>query len=372
MPVDDASVARQAVVLDAEGLDALVRCLREDGRLPVAAGIRDGAVVIEALGPRDTLPSGWVEEKDAGRATVRRREDARRFAHLLGASGWKRLFFPAARVLFEARKEGDSGAFVVEAPEPAAAPLALVGVRPCDLAALATLDRVFAEGPYPDSVWSRGRRSAFVVAAACTESAATCFCASLGSGPGLPGSGFDVGLVEIGEPNEPAWLVRAASEPGEAMLARLRSRPAAAADLEAAERAVAHASRTQTRSLAPGAAAALRERTDPATYEAVAERCFACGNCTLVCPTCFCTTCIDRIAIDGRSAARERVSDTCFSRDFTALHGGAVRTSRGARYRQWIRHKLVHLEDQFGAPGCVGCGRCIAWCPAAIDLTAEA
>ena len=106
-------------------------------------------------------------------------------------------------------------------------------------------------------------------------------------------------------------------------------------------------------------------------WDEVAARCLACTNCTLVCPTCFCTSIEDVSDLPGDLDERHRVWDSCFSMEYSRLHGGAVRTSTGARYRQWMTHKLASWIDQFGTSGCVGCGRCITWCPAGIDLTEE-
>ena len=107
-------------------------------------------------------------------------------------------------------------------------------------------------------------------------------------------------------------------------------------------------------------------------WDAVAERCLSCTNCTAVCPTCFCTSVEDVTDLSGDVAGRERVWDSCFNADFSYIHGGTVRGSTRSRYRQWMTHKLGSWIDQFGMSGCVGCGRCITWCPAAIDITEEA
>jgi Fe-S oxidoreductase len=92
----------------------------------------------------------------------------------------------------------------------------------------------------------------------------------------------------------------------------------------------------------------------------------------MVCPTCFCATVEDATDLTGSATERRRVWDSCFSQEFSYIHGGSVRTSAGARYRQWITHKLATWHEQFGVSGCVGCGRCITWCPVGIDITAEA
>ena len=103
----------------------------------------------------------------------------------------------------------------------------------------------------------------------------------------------------------------------------------------------------------------------------VTERCLNCANCTMVCPTCFCTTVEDVTDLTGEHAERWRKWDSCFTMDFSYIHGGSVRSSTQSRYRQWITHKLATWIDQFGTSGCVGCGRCITWCPVAIDITEE-
>ena len=102
------------------------------------------------------------------------------------------------------------------------------------------------------------------------------------------------------------------------------------------------------------------------------QRCLTCGNCTMVCPTCFCTTTEDVTDLTGDHAERWRHWDSCFDLDFSYLHGGPCAPRARSRYRQWLTHKLGTWHDQFGSSGCVGCGRCIVWCPVGIDITEEA
>jgi ferredoxin len=193
----------------------------------------------------------------------------------------------------------------------------------------------------------------------------------MGTGPALPEGGYDLGLVEV-LAGEHRLVVSVASSLGEELLAELPTRPASDADLAAAAATGDAARAAMGRQLDTGGVRDLLvHNPEHPCWDHVAARCLACGNCTLVCPTCFCTTTEDRTSLDGTSDERWRRWDSCFSLDFSYAAGGAVRSSVRSRYRQWLTHKLATWWDQFGESGCVGCGRCIVWCPVGIDLTEE-
>ncbi len=356
-------------MLSPPGLAALANALIGDGYRLVGPTVRSEAVVLEELESADELPWGWDVDADAGRYRLRRRADRAVFAHAVGPQPWKRYLLPPASLLWRARR-GESG-FSVDPPEDPLPRYALFGVRSCDLAAIAVQDRVLATSAHPDSGY-RGRRArSFVVAADCATPAGTCFCSSLGCGPAAAG-GYDVALTEVVTGEEHLFLARAGSAAGEAVLPRLPSRPATPHDLDAARAVVGEAAQRMGRRLDPDGLPELlaAHREDPHWNE-VAQRCLSCGNCTLVCPTCFCTTVVDATDVTGTVAERRRHWDSCFDLDFSYLHAGSVRASTSARYRHWISHKLGTWPEQFGTAGCVGCGRCITWCPVGIDITAE-
>jgi ferredoxin len=193
----------------------------------------------------------------------------------------------------------------------------------------------------------------------------------MGTGPD-PQEGFDLALTEIMDEAGHRFLVRSGTTRGADLLERIASRSASDADVASAaavvDRAVTRMGRqldtTDLRDL-------LYANADHPQWDDVAQRCLACSNCTLVCPTCFCTTVTDSTSLVDGTSERWRVWDSCFTGEFTHLESGNVRESTKSRYRQWATHKLAAWWDQFGSSGCVGCGRCITWCPAAIDLTAE-
>lgn len=341
------------VVLDLRGLDALIRVLAQDGRVVVGPVLRDDAITLAELGSADDLPGGWGVQTGPGHYRVRRREDEAVFGHSAGPQSWKRFLHPPRRALLSSDGTGFHAA-----PESPVS-YAFFGVRPCDLAAIAKLRQVVG-GPAP-----------FVVTAQCTEPGEVCFCSSMGCGPGA-GSGYDIALTERVDGDGHRFLATSGTEEGAAVLTRVPSRPAARHDVELADRDVTAAEERMGRSMPEvDLRDLLAANRDSAHWESVAERCLTCGNCTMVCPTCFCVSVEDRTDLDGNAERAQRWA-SCFEIDFSYLHGGAVRTSGASRYRQWMTHKLGTWHDQFGTSGCVGCGRCIAWCPAGIDITEEA
>ncbi|GAA0505159.1 4Fe-4S ferredoxin [Paractinoplanes deccanensis] len=357
-------------LIGTDGLGALFTVLRERGYTVVGPTARDGAVVLAELASAEQLPSGWSAGTEAGRYRLRRREDGAVFAHCAGPVSAKTFVHPPRARLWSADRAPD-GTVTTTGPEAPAKRFAFVGVHPCDVAALGVLDRVLAGGEHPDPIYTARRDGTFVVVAECTEPAATCFCTSMGTGPGAT-SGFDLALTELLD-GEHRFLARSGSPAGAEVLAALPSRQAGEGDLAAASAAVRDAAAAITRHMPDEPLPALMAATRESPHWAdVASRCLTCGNCTMVCPTCFCVTTEDVTDLTGGHAEHLRRWDSCFGLDFSYVHGGAVRTSTASRYRQWISHKLGTWQDQFGMSGCVGCGRCIAWCPAGIDITREA
>jgi formate hydrogenlyase subunit 6/NADH:ubiquinone oxidoreductase subunit I len=356
------------LVIDVPGLAALLEALRDGGREVVGPTVRDGVVVYDTIASIDDLPRGLEDHQDCGRYRLNSRADAAFFAHAVGPHSWKRYLHPPVVTLFRARRGPDGLAFAGDDEPPPCR--AFVGVRACDLAAIALQDRVLLGGRHADAVYAARRERCLLVAVNCTRPGGTCFCASLGTGPAVR-AGFDLALTEMPDPVH-RFLVDVGSERGEALMCEVPHRPAEVHDLAQAQELQASAAgqmgrRLETQRLKE----LLYERCEDPRWEEVGHRCLACANCTLVCPTCFCTTVEDLTDLAG-GAERRRRWDSCFTLDFSYVHGGSVRTSSGARYRQWLTHKLASWQDQFGTLGCVGCGRCITWCPVGIDITAEA
>ncbi|MFI5645989.1 4Fe-4S dicluster domain-containing protein [Kitasatospora sp. NPDC051705] len=365
------SAPAAAAVIDRAGLDALIRVLAAQGRTVVGPTVRDGAVVLAELASGDELPYGWGVELEAGHYRLRPRPDGAAFAHSAGPNSWKAFLHPQRERQWSADRAADGGPAFRADPPPTVS-YAFLGVRPCDLRAIAIQDRVLTGGPHADGRYRSRRTRAFLVAVECTEPGATCFCVSMGTGPAA-GPGYDLALTELVDEDGHRFLVRAGSPEGEQVLAALPGRPSDPDTRDAADRVVREAADRMGRAMPPvDLQALMRDTLDAERWDEVTARCLTCGNCTMVCPTCFCTTAEDVTDLTGDHAERWRRWESCFDLEFTHLPTGPVRSSPRSRYRQWLTHKIGTWHDQFGSSGCVGCGRCIVWCPVGIDITEEA
>lgn len=356
------------VILSPQGLQQLIKTLWEEGYTVIGPRLVDGAIVYGEVRSIEDLPEGWGDEQEAGRYRLRRRGDKALFGYNLGPDSWKRFLHPPRILLWKAEKTPKGFRITHNGHE--APRYAFMGVRACELHAIRIQDKVFLQGRYKDPIYMSRRANTLIITVNCTEAGRTCFCASMGAGPKAH-EGFDISLTEV-TGDEHYFLAEVGSERGSEILERIEYRAAARDEVSEAEERVSRAAESMGRSLqTEGLKELLYQNYEHPRWDEVAERCLTCGNCTLVCPTCFCTTVEEVTSLDGGSSERWRVWDSCFSLQFSYIHGGSVRASPKSRYRQWLTHKLATWQDQFGEIGCVGCGRCITWCPVGIDITEE-
>ncbi|MEZ5832682.1 MAG: 4Fe-4S dicluster domain-containing protein [Dongiaceae bacterium] len=359
----------ERAVLTLDGLQALLDALRDRGFRVVGPTVRDQAIVYDDIAAISDLPAGWTDEQDGGHYRLARRADDALFGYAVGPHSWKKFLYPPVSRLWRSQRDQD-GVHVAAEPAPDR-PFAFVGVRACELRAIAIQDRVFLGSGHVDPGYRVRREGAFIVAVNCAVAGGTCFCVSMQSGPKAT-SGYDLSLTELVIDGERAFVVHAGTEKGDDVLAELPRRQATRDDLAAAETVTARTAASMGREMAAeGVRELLLQNLDHPRWDKVAERCLTCGNCTMVCPTCFCSSVEDSSDLTGAETTRTRRWDSCFTMDFSYVHGGSVRASARSRYRQWMTHKLATWFDQFGSSGCVGCGRCITWCPVGIDITEE-
>ena len=352
-------------LLPTSSLQRLIDLLQAKGHRVVGPTVRDGAVLWDTIRQVSDLPFGWRDEQAPGRYRLEQTGTTRIFGVVHGPQSVKPLTFAPREPLLqiERTKNGLSARPMLPQQEK----VAILGARACDLAGLAIQDRIFLEDAYRDPYYQARREGLFLVAVNCTRALATCFCASTETGPRAV-SGFDLALTELDE----VFLVEAGSAAGQEMVSALSLKPAAATQVHEAEQQIEACARSQTRRLDRALLPqALYDAHEHPRWDNVAARCLACGNCTMVCPTCFCHTVEETPDLTHTESEHTRLWDSCFTQDHGYIHGKNIRPTIKDRYRMWLTHKLASWIDQFGTSGCVGCGRCITWCPVGIDLTEE-
>lgn len=361
--------SEQKRILESGHLQQLIDALRSSGHRIIGPTVRDGAIVYSDLNSVDDLPSGWTDEQDGGTYRLKKRNDKAFFGFNQGPDSWKKFLFPPRTRLWQAELKGKTPEISNEPEE--TQKMAFIGVRSCDLHAIAVQDRVFIQPAIANTSYQARRQGAFIVAVNCGQAGKTCFCTSMNTGP-RASTGYDLALTEIVEGERHYFLVEVGTERGQEMIEMVPTRSAGAAEQAEAEAVVTRAAGQMGRQMdTTGIKDLLYRNYRNPRWENVASRCLACANCTMVCPTCFCSTVEDVTSLKGDHAERWQRWDSCFTMDLSYIHGGSVRASTKARYRQWMTHKLATWIDQFGTSGCVGCGRCITWCPVAIDITEE-
>jgi len=358
-----------AAVITVEGLQDLLRAIRARGYRVIGPTLQNQAIVYDDIESIEDLPRGWTDEQDGGRYRLTRREDEALFGYSVGPQSWKKFLHAPRLRLWTAERRGEDTSVTPETPP--SDRLAFIGVRACEIRAIEIQDRVLVSDLYVDPHYKARREGALIVALNCGKAGGTCFCVSMNAGPRVKHE-FDIALTELLDGSEHVFLVETGSDEGRAILEQVPHDLASSREIDAAETVIERTASSMGRQMrSDDLNELLMNNLEHPRWNEVATRCLTCTNCTLVCPTCFCTSVEDVSDLTGERAERWRRWDSCFTMDFSYIHGGSVRASAKSRYRQWMTHKLATWIDQFGSSGCVGCGRCITWCPVGIDITEE-
>ncbi|WP_444890310.1 4Fe-4S dicluster domain-containing protein [Microbulbifer sp. DLAB2-AA] len=358
--------------LQAPDLECLIQAIRDRGYLLYGPRLTDGAITYGEVHSLSNLPQGWTDEQQAGQYRVKRREDEAYFGYAVGPHSWKKYLQLPRRPIWKVSKQHQT-IEIVEIQD-SAPKQAFLGVRSCELHAIAIQDRILCQGEYPSESYHQRRKQLFTVAVNCTSAADTCFCTSMNTGPEvtLPS---DLTLTEVIEAGEHFFLISSGSDAGKEIIEQLPLLPASEGESKLAKCKVKRLEEEMRRGPRQFDSSDLKEllyrNLDSPNWDKVADRCLSCANCTMACPTCFCSTVEDTTDLSGEHAERWERWDSCFTADLSHITGGSVRADTRSRYRQWMTHKLASWHDQFDSSGCVGCGRCITWCPVGIDLTEE-
>ncbi len=357
------------IIIAYEDFQQLLDALLDRDYQVIGPTLRDNAIVYDEISSISELPSGYTDEQDGGRYRIKKRDDGALFGYAVGPHSWKKFLHPPVMSLWKADRTGDEIKILEEKED--TKKYAFIGVRSCELHAIAIQDKVFMEGKYVEPSYKLRREKAFIIAVNCTQGGGTCFCGSMNTGPKAT-FGFDIVITEVLENNRHYFLAEVGTEAGAEVLGQIPYVYADDKEKESSEELVMETKNQMGREMDTTDIKDLLYRNyENPCWENIANRCLTCANCTMVCPTCFCTTVEDTTDLTGKQAERVRKWDSCFTMDFSYIHGGTIRSSTKSRYRQWMTHKLATWIEQFGTSGCVGCGRCITWCPVAIDITEE-
>lgn len=358
--------SKAPVFLAREKLQSLFNALLDAGYSVFGPQVKEGAIVYERLTSLQQLPKGHSDSQTPGRYQLQKSDSERLFHWANGPQALKPLLFPAREVLWQAQRQAD-GQIEFIIPENSVEKIAVLGVKACDLAALRLQDKHFLEGEYVDPGYKARRQSMLLIGVDCSHAAETCFCASTGDGPEVTHS-YDLVMSELDD----GFLIGSGSPIGKELLAGLPLQMASDAQIIAARRQTEKTAAMQSRALNRISINQLQSKRTSPRWDDVADRCLACGNCTMVCPTCFCHHQKEVPDMSGDSSEHLREWDSCFGESHGQLAGFQVRASVKQRYQQWMIHKLDSWQEQYDSSGCVGCGRCLSWCPAEIDFVEEA
>ena len=357
-------------IIDIHEFDNLISKLKEKGYITVGPTIQNGAIIYSEINSSSDLPIGFTDTQKPGFYRLEKTDNNAFFNFVVGPQSWKKFLYPSIQKLFTAYYKNNK--LEIEKPEPPANKYAFIGVRSCEINSIEIQDRVFFGGEYQNSNYKTLRKNSLIVAVNCSKAEENCFCTSMGTGPEVK-SGYDILLTEIINEKEHYFLIETGSERGEEIVNDLNTREASESELSKKNQVIQKTiSQIQKHLDTENLKDILLKNLESPLWDEVAKRCLACGNCTMVCPTCFCMTIEDYTDLMKTKAERIQKWDSCFTLEYSYIHGGSIRVSIGSRYRQWLTHKLASWHEQFGTSGCVGCGRCITWCPVGIDITEEA
>lgn len=364
------SISKAQVIIDRAQLPKLLELIAGKGYKLLGPTVRDNAIVYDEISGESDLPIGWVDQQSGGSYKLEKTDSKRIFGFTIGQQSWKSFFYPPTLKYWTASKE--NGEIEIADTEPRPIKQALIGVRACELAALAIHDKVLMGDQYKDPHYASLRENSFIVALNCTKACGTCFCDSMKTGPRAQ-QGYDLALTEVVDGNQHYFIVDVASMKGTQIIQSLKTQAATSEHETIIEKMMEqtksqmkiHLDTTNLKEI-------IWRNFENPQWDAVDKRCLACSNCTMVCPTCFCVSVEEQTDLTGTKAERIRRWDSCFRLDFSYIFGGSIRPSTKSRYRQWLTHKLSSWVDQFGTYGCVGCGRCITWCPVGINIAEEA
>jgi sulfhydrogenase subunit beta (sulfur reductase) len=331
-------VKLKPAILSKRDFEAFLKSLTQDGDLYAPVRLADQVSVLKKVEPSDVIDLSSNPQK-----------------------GLKEAFFPQSEVMF--RYDKAEGGHRVIPPDPIEKGWVVLGTRPCDVQALSILDDVFLGEECTDVYYQEKREKTTIIALACHQPCSTCFCSSLGGGP-FDRDGSDLLLVDLGD----SYLVEFLTEKSSPFRKNGLLKDATPEEIRLAREVEERASKKADGSVpVTGVDKKLDGMLENPFWNRVHEKCIGCGACTFLCPTCHCFDISDEA--QGKNGRRVRNWDTCLFPIYSLeTSGHNPRPSGRERTRQRIMHKFNYFPKNFKKIACVGCGRCILYCPVNFDI----
>ncbi|MBT4835845.1 MAG: 4Fe-4S dicluster domain-containing protein [Methylococcales bacterium] len=343
-------------------LNDLFQSLLDHGYRIMAPVVRDDSILYQQINSADALPHGIIDDRHNGSYQIAQAKTPRCFAWSNPQQSLKSFVFSPVEILWKSFYKDNE--LVFQAIKAEAQPTVIFGVKGCDIAGLQLLDQHFYHKKTPDTHYQQRRDNLILFGINCFRSGSQCFCTNTGDGPNIS-SPSDCIMSELDE----GYIIHHVNSPLTEIIDTLQLKLATTAQQQQATYESSQAALSQQQKLPEITANSVFEQWSHPVWNDIADTCLGCGNCTTVCPSCFCHQESSDVSIDLTESSQTRSWDSCFTTQHSYLHGFYIRPERSQRYRQWLSHKFSGWQSQFGRIGCTGCGRCATYCPVGIDPT---
>jgi len=353
--------------LSYKNLQRLFDTLLDQGFDLNGPAVKNNSIQYVPINLTEQLPWGVQDKQDLSIHELKVVDDSKCFQWSNGASSAKSHLFKQDVTLWKVLKDEDTQKLEFVQEKIKAKPVALFGLKSCDLEAIKIQDKTLLHGKFVDDIYQNYRKNLFAIGVNCVYASSNCFCKSLNTGPEIKTDVAELILTEIKD----GFLVEYISERAKGILA-VDEWVDVSPGMVSEAKTLKNQANDQHKSIPLAeirSANMHRGSKDADLWNSFMGDCTSCGTCTQVCPTCFCHKTEELPSFDEDESEHIRMWDSCFNESHGYTNGINHRPDLLSRYQMWMMHKFSEWQRQFGVSGCVGCGRCMSWCPVGIDVT---